>query len=131
MAVTCTTSALAEAASCYTCIPPQLRQAVRLLLLCNTINGDTMTCTPQALVDAATSAGFNRMSPNQAEAVEVLLLCTLANTGGGGGGALEVFTYSGAEPTDPPSSPLAAAIAYSEDNSGPVFYWNVDTQAWM
>lgn len=93
-----------------------------------------MTCTPQALVNAAVEAGLNRMQPNQANAVEILLLCTLANTGGGGGGSVEIFTYSGADPTSDglvPTNPLAAAIAYSEDGSGGTFYWNVDTQAWM
>lgn len=133
MAVTCTTSALADASACYLCIPSQDMQAVRILLLCNFINGETMTCTPQTLVDAAVSAGFNRMSHQQANAVEILLLCTLANTGGGGGGgSVEIFAYSGAPPpTDPPTNPLAAAIAYSEDGSGPTFYWNVGTQSWF
>lgn len=106
-------------------------QAIRILLLCNTINGDTMTCSPEALVEAALSAGFNRMSPQQAGAVELLLLCTLANTGGGGGGSVEIYTYSGASPTDPPDNPLAAAISYSEDGTSATFYWNINTQAWV
>lgn len=132
MPITCTSESLADASDCYLCISPQMAQGIRILLLCNTINGDTMTCTPAALVAAATAAGFDRLSPQQSSAMEILLLCTLANSGGGGGGSLEVFAYSGASPTDPPDNPLAAAITYPEDGaSGSVYYWNIIAQAWV
>lgn len=127
----CTPEALAEAATCYNCMSPQQMRAAQILMLCNFINGTTMTCTPNALASAALSAGFDRMPPQQQEAIITLLLCTIVNTGGGGGGgALEVFTYTGTEPTDPPTNPLAAAISYDPTGAEPVFYWSVDDQQW-
>lgn len=101
-------------------------------MLCNLINGTTMTCTPQALATAALSGGFASLQPIQIQAVITLLLCTLVNTGGGGGGgAMQVFTYTGTEPTDPPTNPLAAAIAYDPTGVESVFYWNIDDQQWI
>lgn len=136
MAILCETSSLATAATCYACgIPPTYQLAVQAYLLCNFVNGTTVTCTPQALVTAALSAGFGNLQPQQLMGISTFLLCAITNNGGGGGGGgvQQVFTYSGAlapEDVDPPTDVLLPAIAYSPTGEGPVYWWNVDTQSW-
>lgn len=44
-----------------------------------------MNCDADELADAAIAAGYTRFSPNQADGIELYLLCELANNGGGGG----------------------------------------------
>src|SRR5690348_13552567 len=137
MPVTCTTTALAESSTCYTCISPRMLQAVRILLLCNTINGVTMTCTPDALVEAAAAAGYDQIPPQQANAIEVMLLCTIANTGGGGGGGVNELTeYTGAPvfPSTnppPPANPLSPAQAYETTGAYPNLNWSTSLQTWF
>jgi len=80
----CTSSALADSAACFTCVSPTQLQAIRILLLCNTINGTPMNCDASTLLAAAIDAGYTRMSPGQSDAVEVYLLCSLSNNSSGG-----------------------------------------------
>lgn len=119
--MTCTTSSLATSAECYSCISPLGLKAMQVYALCNIINGVTMTCTPQALLSAATSAGFTRMSMMQLEVVMTYLLCNLAG-GGGGLGEQEVFSgnYGGGVPTDTPTASSALGI---DTSNGVVWQW--------
>lgn len=136
MPVSCDRNSLAEASDCYICLSPQVMSAVRILLLCNYVNGETMTCTPEALVESAVSAGYDRMSPAQQGAIELMLLCEIANSGGGGGGGgVGAVMRGSGPPTDPPSSVLQGAVYYDDDAASPSYditwNWSVPLQAWI
>ena len=91
-------------------------------------------CNVDTLLTSSCTNEFLCLTPQQARAVILQLLCNLSvNGGGGGGGSGQVMTYAGAAPpTEDPPDTAAPAIAYSEDGlGGPVFYWNVDSQVWM
>lgn len=72
MAISCTPSDLNEAAACYTCIAPDMRQAVKLYLL-NQIAETGLT--PEQLLDAARC--YRCIPEGISKAVEATLLCLI------------------------------------------------------
>lgn len=87
--------------------------AIRIRLLCAIINGETMTCDPTALIDASRCIE-SCIPAGLMPAVEIYLLCQIANngTGGGSGGGIEV-TCGVIDPVTPPTG--ACGIYYRTD----------------
>lgn len=90
------------------------------------------TCNVDTLLTSSCTNEFLCLTPQQARAVILQLLCNISvnGGGGGGGGSGTVMIYTGASPSADPDDPDSPAIAYSESGN-PTFYWNVTTQAWM
>lgn len=82
MAVTCTTSNLADLAKCFTCLAPNVVQGIRIKLLCSFINGDAVNCDVDTLVEEAKC--YACLSPVQREAIETYLVCQIAGGSAGG-----------------------------------------------
>lgn len=115
----CNSNALAENAACLACASPIELQGIRILLLCNILNGTPMNCDANTLMAAASAAGYTAMPPRQMDAVEVYLLCSLSN---GSGSGFTFGNYGGGEPTFIPASGEGAAVDTSDGTKW--YYYN-------
>lgn len=79
---TCTTASLVDAANCWTCVPQNIRQAIRIRLLCALINGEIVTCNIADLVREDSVKCYSCLPENQRDAVETYLVCSLVSAGG-------------------------------------------------
>ncbi len=130
MAISCDPNDLAQAAACFNQgydVP--LLKAMRIRLLCAVLNGETMTCTPDALAEL--SVCFLQF-PGMLDAIETYLICQVANNGGGGGSGC--VTCTSTPPVDPPN--VADCECSVKIGIGPWvgFYWVWDvgfTNAWV
>lgn len=92
MAVECDADSLSTSSACWLCLTEKELRGIRILLLCNILNGVATDCNTQTLVNEAYAAGYIQMGEKQQMAVETYLLCQFASGGGGGGsGVLEGF----------------------------------------
>lgn len=96
--------------------------------LCNYINGVSMTCTPENLLNLATLAGYLDMSVKNQYGALVYLMCNLAG-GGGGGGNAQFVTYTVAPPASPTNT-AQPALAYDPTGNLPTLGWNTANQTW-
>lgn len=127
----CTPESLADDAKCFVCIPPKVLQAIRIYLLCTTIDGEIVSCNPETLAAAAVEFLPSSVSPAMLNAIETYLVCQLNQSGGGGGGGgvQRVFSgnYGGGTPSDTPIA--SEAIAYDLDP--PNNFWIWTGSAWI
>lgn len=128
MSFSCDWKALVAASSGYLPLDPRVRRAIRVLLWCKFLNGQTATCDPKALALEATGI-WSCVTPDQFDAIETMFTCLFVNSGGGGGGATQVFSgnYGGGEPTQTPTT--SAAIAYDLDS--PFTMWTWSGSSWL
>lgn len=75
MPVSCEPDELVEISTCYTCIPPDMVDAVKIYLLAVTAGLQDMT--PEELVVAA--ACYNCVPKDMQKSVQNYLLCQIAN----------------------------------------------------
>lgn len=132
MAVSCEPNVLAAAASGFDGGQSFQLKAIWVYLLCNLINGVTVTCDANTLAtNAACFVGC--LSEGQLNAVITYLLCQLAVGGGGGGGANNNVIYvadPNAEALVPPDQ-TKPSFTYSLNFTLPVMTWNTSTLSWQ
>lgn len=99
--------------------------AIRIRLLCAIIDGQTMACDVQTLVDAAKCIE-NCVPAGMMASVEIYLLCQIANSGIGGGGSSSGVTCG---TVDPSAGPSGSCALYYRKDTGRVWVW--DGSAWQ
>jgi len=99
---------------------PVQQNAVMIAVLCNILNGTSVTCNATALATAGKC--FTGMNPIQQGAVIIYLLCQISATGGGGGGSSNVTSgdYGGGQPDFTPATDTAIAI---DTSNGTIWSW--------
>jgi hypothetical protein len=78
----CAPQDLLTGTECWLCLPPLVQQAIRIVLLCAIKNGDTVICDPQTLQNEANCI-LSCVPMGSMAAVEIKLLCDIANNSGG------------------------------------------------
>lgn len=91
-----------------------------------------MSCDPQELATLAKC--FQCLDRTQAEAIRNYLLCQINEGGGAGGGAIQLYSTTDADPTGivTPADPTKAATFY-QDPSITLYNewkWSIEEQAW-
>lgn len=126
MAISCDPSSLRASACGFDSIDPGLRPLVRILLLCNILNGTTMTCDAATLMAAAKC--LTGLSYDDRSLVELILLCNIMNgTGGGAATKQQVLQDATAAPPPDPTKP---AISFATGGGG-ISEWDVLSQTWI
>lgn len=127
MAVSCDKSDLVAAAVCFACLAERELCAIRIYLLCATINGTTVNCDPKSLLAAAVNAGYMDYSIKEQFAVETYLTCQIAAGGGGGGGGSGATfgNYGGGQPNFTPAGGTGLAVDTSNGT-----LWEYYNGAW-
>lgn len=120
--------------ACLRCdIPPGLVGYVALALMCAIRDGETMACDSQTLLAQARCLQCE-MSQGMLGFAQLAVLCDIAAAGGGSGGAAQVLQYTTTDPTTDgivPTNVNSPAIAYKNDGTLPLFYWNTTTHIWQ
>lgn len=122
----CDPNDLVNAAKCYTCLTPQLSEAIKISLLCQILQNSSpmASCDPVTL--AAAAKCFMCLTPQQQQAIQTQLLCEILQ-GGGGGTSCIVCVDGALTPTDP--APCDCSIAYNQQ--GQFWFWHTLSASWI
>lgn len=132
MATLCDGQSLASASKCLVETFSRVElKAIRIVLLCNLINGTSMECDAQTLATASKCI-LEQMSYGDMEAAETYLVFQLNSSGGGGSGSAQIKTYIANPNTEGvvPGDVNSPAVAYAADGSGAQFGWDINLQVW-
>jgi len=106
---------------------PVQQNATMIAVLCNILNGTSVTCTSTALATSAKC--FVGIPPIQQGAIIIYLLCQIsANGGGGGGGGQSNYAedFGGVTPFETPNNGFPTAFDTSNGN-----LWQWDGSGWV
>jgi hypothetical protein len=121
MAIECDVASLAEAAKCFNSgYDALVLRAMRIVLLCGAINGDTMDCSPDALAELIPC--FLNQEAGTLDAIETYLVCQLANGGGGGGGGSPISSGV-VDPVAAPTNPAVDNVYFNIVNLAAITMW--------
>jgi hypothetical protein len=126
---------LLASANCYLCYANSgnmlalLRVALlRQILLASNPNAVT---DPQTLLQQANCYLCYANSPNYLQLLEVALLAQISTNGStGGGGSVQLVTYTSGTPANP-TNINNPALAYDPNGIQPIMNWNPTTHVWV
>lgn len=125
-------NALLASVTCLECAgSPGLFQLYKLALLKQIL----LAADPTAMTDPNTLMSqiscYACLPAGQLQLIEIALLSSIVDAGGGGSGA--VLEYTTTDPTTDgivPTNVNDPAVAYSRDGTGPTYVWNTVTHVW-